>query len=183
MAKTEYTEVTMDDGRVVEFAGKRRMVKSTTISPDGFEVETRIDFVNGESRVFKIEANAKLFAQFAAHGIEQKLGDEAAGLEDVEDAVIAVEELIARLEGGEWAQKREKSGLAGAGALLRALVEHSGKPVEQVRAYLAAKTHQEKLALRTNSAIAPIIARLEANKKKKEKVEVDTEALLGDLVD
>lgn len=182
---TVYEDVNMDNGDVVRFAGKRRMVKSSEVSKDGFTVTTVMHFRNGETRQFTVEANAPLFSKFAAHGIEQKFGDEIAGLDDVEDAVLAIDELIDRLDGGrgEWGQKREVSGLAGASVLLRALVQHSGKSADAVKAYLAGKTSAEKLALRKNAAIAPIIAELEANKKKKEpKAPMDTTELLGELV-
>ena len=51
--------------------------------------------------------------KFAAHGAEQKLGDEIAGLEDVDDCVIAIDSLIDRLYNGEWSVKREAGGMAG----------------------------------------------------------------------
>ena len=181
---TQYEDVNMDNGDVVRFAGKRRMVKSSDISKDGFTVTVSMHFRNGESRQFAIEANAPLFAKFAAHGIEQKFGDEIAGLDDVEDAIIAIDELIDRLDSGrgEWGVKREVSGLAGASVLHKALVRHSGKSAEAVKQYLASKSAAEKMALRKNAAIAPIIAELEANKKKKEpKPVMDTEDLLGEL--
>lgn len=180
-AKTEYTNVTMTDGRVVAFAGKRKLNKTATVSDDGFTVSVRLDFVNGETREFAIEANAPLFAKFAAHGAEQKIGDEIAGLEDVEDAVMAVDELLDRLNAGEWAAKREKTGLAGASVLAKALVKHSGKTIEQVKQFLSGKSSKEKLALRSNAAIAPIIAELEANKKVKEKEVIDTDSMLDEI--
>ena len=87
-ALPEYNLVKMDDGREVEFAGKRRMLKESIIGEDG-TVSVRLDFVNGESRTFVLPDS--LLARFAGHGAEQKLGDEVAGLADVEDAVMAVD--------------------------------------------------------------------------------------------
>lgn len=177
-APTEYTLVKMDDGKDVEFAGKRQLLKSSTINDDG-KVTIRMDFRNGEVRTFLIPD--ELLLQFAAHGAEQKLGDEVAGLQDMDDMVLAIDTLTDRLAKGEWAVKREVSGLAGASVLAKALVEHTGKPADVIRSFLAGKTQAEKVALRNNPAISPIIARLEAGKKKKEKTVVDTEALLGEL--
>lgn len=175
-AQPEYTSVTMDDGRIVEFAGKRKMLK-TSVFADG-KTQVRFDFVNGETRIFTLPES--LFQKFAAHGAEQKIGDEIAGLTDVEDCILAVDELTERLSAGEWGVKRESNGMAGTSVLAKALIEHSGKTPEQVKAYLSTKTQAEKVALRSNAAIAPIIARLEANKVKKPSG-VDTDALLGDL--
>jgi hypothetical protein len=181
--KTVYTTVTMDDGRIVEFPGERRLMKESTVSPDGFTVTTRFDFVHGESRTFTIEANAALFAKFAAHGIEQKIGDEVAGLKDPEDMVLAVDEIMDRLNGGAWSATREASGMAGTSTLAKALIESSGKTPQAVKDFLKGKTNAEKLALRNNPKIKPIIEKLEANKKRKPKSAVDTDALLGELAD
>jgi hypothetical protein len=180
-AATVYNSVKMDDGRIVDFPGKRRLLKNSEVSKDGFTVTTTFDFVHGESRSFTIEANHALFAQFCAHGIEQKIGDEVAGLEDPEDMVEAVDAIIERLQAGEWAAKRESSGMAGISVLGKALVKVSGKTAEQIREFLKGKSNAEKLALRNSPKLAPVIAELEANKKRKPKAEVDTESLLGEL--
>lgn len=172
---TPIETVTMQDGRIVEFAGKRRMLKSSA-EVEG-KVQVTLDFRNGESRVFTIPDN--LLLKFAAHGAEQKLGDVTAGLESVDDAVLAVDDLIDRLYNGEWAQKRESSGMAGTSVLLRALVESSGKSVEQIKVFLKDKTQAEKVALRNNPKIKPIVDRIEAEKSQKSSI--DTEALLGEL--
>lgn len=177
-AATQITTVTMDDGRVVEFAGKRRMIKTSIIENN--EVAVRLDFVNGETRLYKVVP--ELLLKFAAHGAEQKLGDEIAGVDDVEDAIEAIDELRIRLEKGEWNVTRVKSGnsIAGASILVRALVELTGKPVDVIRESLASRTQEEKLALRRNSQLRPIVERLEAakNARKEKKTGVDSDALL-----
>ena len=45
-AKREVKTIVMTDGREVEFAGKRRLLKTAEISEDGFDVTIRLDFVN-----------------------------------------------------------------------------------------------------------------------------------------
>lgn len=180
-AKTEKVvqTITMDDGRVVEFAGTRRMQKTGTIHSDG-RVTVRMDFVNGETRSYNVIP--ELFSKFALHGAEQKLGDEIAGVDDVEDAIEAVDALIIRLEKGEWNVKRATGqGLAGASILVRALVELSGKPVSAIREQLASMTMEQKMALRKNAKLAPIIQVLEAKKNanKEKKVGIDSDSLLS----
>lgn len=177
--ETAQTEsVTLEDGRIVEFAGKRKLLKESFVTPEG-KVQVRLDFRNGATRLFHLPDS--LMTKFASHGAEQKLGDELAGLDDVDDAVIAIDELIDRLYNGEWTQRRESNGLAGTSVLLKALVEvYSNKTVEQIKAFLAGKTHAEKVALRNNDKIKPVIARLEAEKASK-KSNVDTNALLDEL--
>lgn len=177
MAKTEIETVTMQDGRVVDFAGKRKLLKESLQTEDG-KVQVRLDFRNGETRLFTLPET--MISKFAAHGAEQKLGDEIAGLQDVEDCVIAMDELIDRLYNGEWTVKRESSGMAGTSVLVRALVEHTGKSVEQIKQFLAGKSQAEKIALRNNAKIQPIVQRIEAEKASKA-TNVDTEAMLGEL--
>lgn len=179
MAKVEVVieTVTMEDGRIVEFAGKRKILKSSTITPEG-AVSVRMDFRNGQTRVFTVPP--ALLAKFAAHGAEQKLGDETAGLEDVEDAVMAVDELIDRLYNGEWGQKREANGMAGTSVLARALCELTGKTRDQIKAFLSAKTQAEKVALRNSAKVKPIVDRLESEKVSKAS-KVDTDTLLNEL--
>lgn len=175
--------VTMQDGRKVDFVGKRQMQKDSII--EGDSVSVRLDYRNGETRLFKVPSN--LLLQFAGHGAEQKLGDEIAGLKDdkgneadLDDKILAIDDLIDRLNKGEWSVKRESNGMAGTSVLLKALVEATGKTVEQVKEFLKAKTQQEKLALRASSRIKPIVDRMEAEKANKG-AKIDTDALLGQL--
>src|ERR1700743_1226934 len=180
--QTVYNTVTMDDGRIVDFPGKRKLLKTSELSSDKFTVTTRFDFVNGETRVFKIRANQALFSKFAAHGIEQKVGDEVAGLEEVDDMVLAVEEVIDRLLTGEWSARREVNGLAGTSILAKALIKTSGKTPAEIKAFLKDKTTAQKLALRNNPKLVAVIAELEAEKKPKaDKPQIDTDALLAEL--
>lgn len=181
MAKepTAINTVTLQDGRIVEFVGKRKLLKDSILNADG-TVSVRLDFVNGETRLFTIPAD--LMAKFAAHGAEQKLGDEIASLEDPADCVMAVDSLIDRLYNLEWNAKKESNGMAGTSILARALVEHSGKTMEQIKAFLLNKNQAEKVALRNNASIKPIVDRLETEKAaKSKKSTVDTDALLGEL--
>ena len=175
--QTSIESVTMEDGRVVDFPGKRRLQKETIVSDDG-KVSVRLDFRNGQTRLFHVPDD--LLHRFAGHGAEQKLGDATAGLEDIDDAVLAVDELIDQLYNGDWGAKRESSGMAGTSVLVRALVESTGQPVEKIKAFLAPKSQAEKIALRNNPRIKPIIERIEAEKAAKGK-SVDTSAMLAEL--
>ena len=175
--ETVVESITMEDGRVVEFAGKRKILKSSTITPEG-KVAVRMDFRNGQTRTFTVPDS--LLTKFAAHGAEQKLGDETAGLDDTDDCVFAVDELIDRLYNGEWGQKREANGMAGTSVLARALCELTGKTRDQIKAFLSAKTQAEKVALRNSAKVKPIVDRLESEKVNKV-TKVDTESLLNEL--
>ena len=119
MAESEL--IAMENGTEVEFVGKKKMIKNTKIDDNG-NIELMLEFRNG--RIVNFVVPPALLDRFAAHGAEQKIGDEIAGLMDVDDCVIAVEELCDRLTKGEWRMKREGgSGLAGTSVLARALVK------------------------------------------------------------
>lgn len=172
-AKAEAEKVTMEDGRTVEFAGKRKLLKEPVFT-EGQPPAVRFDFRNGKTRLFVVPS--ALLAQFAAHGASQKIGDETAGEDDVDDMVEAVDDLIDRLSGNpnedpprapEWAAKREGGGFGGVSVLMRALIEHSGKDEATVRAFLKPKSHAEKMALRSYAPIKAIVERLEAEKAAK----------------
>lgn len=173
---SEKVTVQMEDGRVLEFGAKQKFIK--TGECEGNFGQVRFDFRNGKTLEFPIPAEMRM--RLAVHGAEQKIGDECSGVDEVEDCVLAVEGMIARLNAGEWTKPRQSNGMAGTSVLIRALVESSGKSVETIKAFLADKTHAQKIALRNNPKIQPIIARLEAEKQKAAPA-IDTDALLGEL--
>lgn len=177
MAEVKVETVTMNDGRIVDFAGKRKLLKESI--KDGDKVQVRLDFRNGETRLFTIPDN--LMAKFASHGAEQKLGDEIAGLQDTEDCVLAIDELIERLYNGEWNIKRESGGMSGTSVLVRALIEHTGKTAEAIKEFLKNKTQAEKIALRNNPKVKPIVDRIEAEKAAKSSTKVDTDSMLDEI--
>lgn len=185
--KVEPEKVTMEDGRVVEFAGKRKLLKEVLISgiTEGYEgpAAVRFDFRNGKTRTYTL--HDKLIWQFAAHGASQKIGDETAGEDDIDDMVLAVDDIIERLSGEspEWTAKREGGGFGGVSILMRALMEHSGKDEATVKAFLKPKSHAEKMALRAHGPIAAIVKRLEDEKAAKAAgaSKVNAAELLGTL--
>lgn len=165
MAKTatEIRTVTMLDGRTVDFPGKRRLQKSSTKNPDG-SLQVRLDFDNGESRLLTLRPD--MLATYALHGAEQKLGDEISGIADIEDAVEAIDQLMGRLDAGDWTKERDGTGtgMAGASILARALVEVTGQPIATVRSYLSGLDNKTKAALRLQAEVAPVIKKLEDEK-------------------
>jgi hypothetical protein len=142
-AKAERVEevVKMTDGRAVTFVNKRKLIKESII--EGDKVTVRLDFRNGETRSFTIPQS--LILRAAAHGMEQKLGDETAGTEKVDDMVIEVDDLIERLAKGEWTTTRAAGdSFSGASVVIRALVAVTGKPVDRIKAFLQGKLDAAK---------------------------------------
>lgn len=189
-AKPEVLTVQMEDGRSVDFVGKRKMLKEVII--EGGQVSVRFDFRNGATRTYVVKAILK--DRMAGHGASQKVGDEPAGVDDVDDMVIAVDDIIKRLDDGEWTATRASGdGFSGASVVIRAIGEVTGKSAEEVKAFLqgkldAAKQRGEKLsraelyASFRNPATKTgvVIERLERDKKTKES-KVNADDLLSEL--
>jgi hypothetical protein len=191
-APTEVTPVEMTDGRIVNFAGKRRLNKEVIVESGNAAV--RFDFRNGETRTFPVSGSG-LLIELACHGASQKIGDETAGLDDLDDMVVAVDDMITRLSAGEWTAPRAASGdsFAGASVVIRAICEATGKGVQEVKDFLQRKLDTaaaagQKLSRRAlydsfrnpTSRTGQIIERLEREKKSKASA-VDANELLGEL--
>lgn len=183
----EVETVTMTDGRTVDFAGKRKMIKDTFVE-DG-KASVRFDFRNGETRTFHVHPDH--MAQHAAHGAAQKIGDETAGENDVDDMVIAVDAMIERLNKGEWHARRASAGdsFSGASVVIKALCEVTGKSPEEIKTFLdgklAATEGLTRRALYSSfrnpaSKTGQVIARLELEKNSKSE-KLHAEDLLAEL--
>ena len=208
--KTEITLIKMSDGREVGFAGKRKVLKETlideskvlvdgsTVTMEDGAVQIRIDFRNGQTRTYPL--SLKLLAKYAGHGGEQKFGDELASPADKpmseDDMVIALDDLHNQVNlQGDWSAVREGGGgFAGASVVVRALVEASGKTIEEIKAFLQgkldrAKANNEKLSRKElydsfrdpNSKVGKIVKRLEEERLSKE-AKIDADAALAELV-
>ena len=190
--------IKMEDGRTVEFAGKRKMLKEIVI--DGIQVGTRFDFSNGQTLMSWVP---KHHAQYSAgHGWGQKLGDYVAGAKDdqgnpvdVDDMYLLVCELNDRLqtEGSEWRAVAEGTGVGGGSIIIKAMVEATSKTAAEIKAYLdaqiaGAEAKGQKLtrqalysSLRAAAKLKPIIQRLEDEKAAKRKHLVSGDALLDGM--
>ena len=153
--KTEYLEVTMEDGRKVSFAGKRKLNKETLIDDSKIVIEgdvmqiqagavsIRMDFRNGATRTFPVPLG--MLAKFAGHGAEQKYGDELASPASnplsEEDMVLAVEDLDKEIQAGNWGKGRAAGGggVSGASVVVQAIMEATGKDLATVKDYLDKK--------------------------------------------
>jgi hypothetical protein len=206
--RTEYTAVKMSDGREVQFAGKRKVLKDTildeskilvdgdTITLQDGAVAIRMDFRNGDTRTYPLKLS--LLPTYAGHGGQQKFGDQLASPASKpmseEDMVIAVDDLHEQVNlRGDWTQPSEGGGFSGASVVIRAICEASGKAVDEVKAFLQkklddAKKKDEKLSRKDlydsfrnpNSKVGKIIQRMEEERLAKES-KVDADEALGEL--
>lgn len=172
------TPVQMEDGRTVEFTENQKAIKEL-LEENGVFIGVRWDFSNGNTRLIRLDELAGLKSGIlACHGLSQKGGDEYAGEKDVDDSVMAFDDLMDRLRKGEWSEKRE-GGFGGASVLAKAIVEVFGKTMEETRSFLRELSPAEKMGLRQSPELKPTIEKLEAAKAAGSKV--DTAGLLAKL--
>lgn len=174
----EKNMVNMEDGTVETFGAKQKMIKNSLTNEAGI-TQTTLKFSNG--RVITFDMPDELKNRFAEHGADQKFGDVIAGVQDIDDCVLAVEDLASRLSKGEWSMKREGNSFSGTSVLLQALVAKTGKSVDEVKAFLGTKSHAEKAALRANPAVRPFIEEIETARAAKSGQKINTDALLEEL--
>lgn len=123
------------------------------------------------------------------HGLKQKLVDAAAISRDtttgrsatIEDKYNAVREVADRLVAGEWNKKAEGGGGGSVSLLARAIAQLQGKPLDVVRAWLDAKTKEERAALKKNPKVAAAILAMQAEAAAKKTGGADSDDLLAEL--
>ena len=179
--ETVYETVEMSDGRKVAFAGNRKVDKTVTVHEDG-NVTVRLDFRNGETRSLSTTELARdVILQACGHGLSQKIGDNFAGVKEVDDMVLETDDMLTRLRAGDWSIQREAGdSAAGASVVIKALVEHTGKTVAEIKAFLQGKLDKAKAANQKlsrqdlynsfrvpSSPVAGIIKRLEEERMAK----------------
>lgn len=176
--------VTMQDGRIVEFAGERKMLKTVAVNREAGTVSVQFDFRNGQTRTYTVHPN--LLLDCAGHGASQKIGDESAGAETIEDMVMATDAMIERLSSGDpeaW-RKRSEGGKAfsGASLLLQALILFKpNTPRETLAEFVKTKSKAERDALQRSPELEPFVRQVQAERDKKKGI--DAGALVGQLAD
>lgn len=194
-SKVEYEKVKMVDDREVQFAGKRKMNKEVLVDEANGTVNVRFDFRNGQTlSIGSADLTRALNLQALGHGLSQKCGDNAAGVDEIDDMVIAVEDVIKQLKGGDWSAAREAGdSTAGASIVIKAIAEVTGKSIDFVKEFLqkkldAAKAAGQKLTRqdlyasfrRPDTPTGQVIKRLEEEKLAKAS-KVDTSSLLAEI--
>ena len=163
--------------------------RTPAISVDTIGDTLVFTFSNGEElRLNPSALSEEIRSQAMLHGVKQKLVDAAAIARNpdngrsatIEDKYDAVKEIYDRITSpdGTWNKVRgDGTGMAGAGLLIRALMEKFGKSRADIEAFLENKTPAQKNALKADTRIAPIIARMQAERTNS----VDTMAMLEEL--
>ena len=140
MATTEKIPVTMADGFHRRVQQTSEALKTSTIDTDAGTVSVRLDFVNGEIRNCTIPTS--LILRAAAHGAEQNSVMPLPVEADIADAILSVEEVIARLRAGDWNQPRAAGSNTGTSILIQALVRSFGRGCGRNQAFLENKTRR-----------------------------------------
>lgn len=161
-------------GFEARFGKTDRVLKfAVTKQDDGWKISEANDaiqgvlFVGKDGQTFVADFSrypASVTSYMVFHGTKQKLGDEYADLDSVDDCLEAVRELDGRLADGKWTA--ERTGFSGMSILMRAIVEVYNISEEEAREFLKPLKPAEKQALRASPELKPTIDRLEAEKGK-----------------
>lgn len=166
MSEKNPVSVSAQDGNQYVFSDRQKVKKLSEVTPDS--IVTKFVFRNGQVRQHVTPlGDASKVSQLAAHGADQKFGDEFSGLDDPDDCVMAFEKLSQRLANGEWSEKRQSDGLAGTSLLLRAVVQVTGQSPDQVKALLDSLPGEDKKALKRQSEVASAIAAIQSARDSK----------------
>ena len=170
-------------------ANANAKIPAITAEIIGTVLTVAVNGANGWQETIRVDArelSEEIQTQALMHGLKQKVVDAAAIPRDtvtgrsagIDDKYNAMNEVAARLIAGAWNKARATGeGGAESGFLVQALVEMSGKPLNEVKEKVAAMTKEQCTALRANERVAVIIARIKASRSK-----VDTNGLLDDLM-
>lgn len=149
------------------------------ITPEG-QFPTGVLFVGRDGQTFVADFSRypeAMSKTLMFHGTKQKLGDEYADLDSIDDCLEAVRELDGRLAEGKWTADRQ--GFAGISVLMRAIMKVYNITEEAARDFLKPLSAKEKLALRAAPELKPTIDEIEAERAKGAKT--DTQELLKKL--
>jgi hypothetical protein len=174
----EKLTVKMEDGRSLDFVGKRRVIAEHVFGLDGDLQATSFAFRSGAVRTFGTLAS-NLVGKAVALALRKRVSDVTMNADNDTEALEAVDELLARLAAGQWAE-RNGTGTGQGSVLARAMVEYSNgtRTLEQAKAYLKTLSQGQKYKLRESAGLKDIIARLEAEEAGEDDTEA-TEALLA----
>lgn len=125
-------------------------------------------WANGTRTEVRLETFAEdLQLAFALHGVSQKLGDSYASAEGLEEAQEAFDQLLDQLLGGSWEKPRAEGKETG-GMLARACAEAFECSIEKATAVVKGLNSKEKTAMELDPKVAPILARMRAERVKGE---------------
>ena len=103
VVKSEKIQVTMQDGSVVGFNQKQKIVTEVKLSEEGFGIV--FNCRGGQKYSLELENDHKLFVTLAAHGAKQKVGDSAVKCENDDDLALAIERTVNQLIAGQWVER------------------------------------------------------------------------------
>lgn len=160
------TAITMSDGSTVEFTERQKCITQRLEDASGAITGIRFNFKTGDFLVVSKTDIEGLSERFMWHGVEQKYRDEFAAAKEDDDAFEWVTALHGRMCKGEWREAREGGGVAGAGLLVKALMEIHSLTADKAREFLADKSPKEQSILRDYPPIAEKIREIKARSPK-----------------
>lgn len=130
-----------------------------SVKVEGSVVE--MTFSNGEVREFDVHHSHSLYHRFAVNGAVEKLRNKISATKTPEEAVQAIDDLLAAFEKGEWATRAEAGESTPApGLLAQALAVLSGKSVPDCQEFVSSLDKKQQAAMRKEPNVAREIDKL-----------------------
>lgn len=160
-------------------ATKRNAIARKTVNEGGNVVS--FDFSDGRKLLFEMsKVPAEITARLALHGASQKIGDNYAGAESVEDAYTDAAEVIDQLYAGSFMAKRA-AGEPRIGLLIEALSRISGKPIDVCREAIITMSDDLKKNLRADARLKQAMLAIQKERADAEVAAADGGIDIGSL--
>ena len=186
--KTEYRDVTMQDGSTVKFPTKRFILRE--VVREGDSVVLKVNAVNGEQRSYV--ANPKMYFNYVAQGMADKFGQEIDSKLSVEDQLAQLDALHNRVNVEcDWTKPSEADSFSGTHIVVRAMGNVTGKSREEITEYIERKLEEGKAnklsrqqlyrIISENPRFSAEVAKLEAEAKAKQEAKAKPEVDVSDI--
>lgn len=140
-----------------------------------------VTFTFGNGKVHRIEVasfDLVIQAQFASHGLSQKLGDSFASNKGADDAEQRFLTVLGSLRQGQWNAERDATG----GLIVDAIIRVLGKPREDCLAIWKELDKDGQKALRANAQIKLAMAEIDLARKAAIAANAKEGASIGDIL-
>ena len=140
-----------------------------------------VTFTFGNGKVHRIEVasfDLVIQAQFASHGLSQKLGDSFASNKGADDAEQRFLTVLGSLRQGQWNAERGAIG----GLIVDAMVQVLGKPREDCLAIWQELDKDGQKALRANAQIKLAMAEIDLARKSAAAANAQDGSSIGDIL-
>lgn len=137
-------------------------------------------FPDNSSKEYVLPDNSPLLLNFAAHGVNKKVRDLLGGAKEVDKQKELLGKLLESFAKNDWNATRNGDGKPAISILARALVQVTGKTLDEAVAYVKTLSRKQQSVARRDPRIAPVILALQKSDAKEANADGDVlEGFIG----